>query len=500
MESSGRSVAHLGLVSRRPTSALRWLGLAACAALLAAGCSDAPEPTGTVVVQQSGSGSDTIPVPPEVSTFRITAHAADDATVYGPRDVARAAQVVLEHVPVGAVTLQIDYLAGSASQRDAVPIATFTTSINLEAGTVVTIVDPRLVDLRDPIESSFVTFGCNRLAQAQVSPSVPSSANVGQLVKDFAEIATPGKLEPEPRRVFFIGDLVTNLQPGTATLESQLAGWKELYASTPLARSPIDLIATTGNHELLMQVTAPDPSQSDEATESLQVPNPPTGEVFSALMADFIPAANGPTQAPPNLDHVERDESRLSFSFRDGSTLFVAVDTDTYEGGDQPSDTGLVPLVWLQEMISAANADPTIRDVLVLGHRPIDSPDPQNLPISPVDALPFYQILAAPGPGGQPTKVRGYFAAHAHLWNQGVPMTAPAGSTLRQVIVGNGGSTVAAVFNPPIGYYGYTFVGVTRAGAVVVKSFGRPIPTPYDSSDPQPESILRENLTLSPIP
>ena len=79
-------------------------------------------------------------------------------------------------------------------------------------------------------------------------------------------------------------------------------------------------------------------------------------------------------------------------------------------------------------------------------------------------------------------------------------MTAPAGSTLRQVIVGNGGSTVAAVFNPPIGYYGYTFVGVTRAGAVVVKSFGRPIPTPYDSSDPQPESILRENLTLSPIP
>src|SRR5262249_51646303 len=157
-------------------------------------------------------------------------------------------------------------------------------------------------------------------------------------------------------------------------------------------------------HELLQQVSVP-PSQDDEASETQQIPNPPTGEVFTSLMAAYIPGDNGPTTAPPNLDHVARNESQLSFSFLDGASLFVVVDTDTYEGGNLPSDTGLVPLNWLQEMLVAANADPSIHDVFVFGHRPIDSPDPQNAPINSADALPFFQILAAPGPNGRPTKV-----------------------------------------------------------------------------------------------
>lgn len=46
------------------------------------------------------------------------------------------------------------------------------------------------------------------------------------------------------------------------------------------------------------------------------------------------------------------------------------------------------------------------------------------------------------------------------------------------------------------GYYGYTVLGITRAGRVVLQSWGRPIPGPYDAPPSQPPSTLRTFMTL----
>src|SRR5262249_5539787 len=135
-----------------------------------------------------------------------------------------------------------------------------------------------------------------------------------------------------------------------------------------------------------------------------------------------------------------------------------------------------------------------VENIFVFGHRPVSSPDPSNEGITTLQALPFYHLLSASTPDGTPSKVRAYICAHAHLWDAGVPSTAPPGSTLVQIIAGNGGSPVPSPFASP--YYGYTVVGVTQAGAVTLESWGRPVPTPYAAPPPQPASTLREQSTV----
>jgi calcineurin-like phosphoesterase family protein len=459
----------------------------------------------TVVHSDLAGAQGARPVPPDVTRFRFTGYDAVGAALFGPEVVAKAVTVTLHDVPPDTVTLRIEYLTAN----DAV-VGAFRTSVNLSNGSA-TIVNPSFVDTTDPVVFSFVSFGCNRVSSNALATNLPSSANIGQLTQDFAEIVEPSISSPTPAYVFFTGDLVLNLDSGTSTLTSQLQGWKQLYESTPLGMSAVQLVTIAGNHEMLVEITVtptPKPTHTPKAGEferaegggakdsvKIEIPNPPTGAVFTSEMAAFIPAANGPTEAPPNLDHVQRDESMLSFSFQDGANVFILVNTDTYIGGDTPAVTGYVPLNWLQDQVSAANDNAAVENIFVFGHRPIDSPETSNLGITESQAVPFYEILTAPTTSGAPSKVRAYICAHAHLWQQGVPGNAPPGSTLPQVIAGNGGSELASEFQPPI-YYGYSVFGLTQGGSVTLENWGRPVPTPYAAPPPQPVSTLREQFTL----
>src|SRR5215472_824753 len=281
-----------------------------------------PADTGRVTVVHSQHARQ--PLPHDVTRFRFTGLDQSGTVVYGPHAVARASRVELERVPRDTVTLQIEYLGAG----DAAPVALFRTSIDVMQGHA-TIVDPAFVDPSDPVVFSFVSFGCNRVRSDELPSNSPSSANIGQLVQDFAEIVDPAHISPTPDYVFFTGDLVLNLVSGTATLASQLQGWISLYESTPLGTSAIPLVAVAGNHEMLVQITVtvtpgptPTPGGASVPPEDagngsevkIEIPNPPTGATFTSAMAPYIPAANGPTEAPPNLDHVQRDESMLSFS------------------------------------------------------------------------------------------------------------------------------------------------------------------------------------------
>jgi hypothetical protein len=500
-----------GTSLRRTTTTPHILVLAGLLLVAACGSDDhrssvptpTPSPaadTGSITVVHSPHARR--PLPDGVTRFRFSGWDLSGTLDYGPHEVARTDSVELDDVPRATTTLQIEYLTAA----DSAPVAIFRTSVDLTQGHAA-ITDPPFVDTSDDVVFSLVSFGCNRVASDALASNSPSSANVGQLVQDFAEIVDPAHLSPTPDYVFFTGDLVLNLASGTATLASQLEGWIALYESTPLGASSVPLVAVAGNHEMLLQITVtPGPTPTpggasvppEDATSGsgvkIEIPNPPTGATFTSEMAAYIPAANGPTEAPPNLDHVERNESMLSFTFRDGPNLFMVVNTDTYVGGDTEEATGLVPLNWIAQELAAANGDPTVENVFVFGHRPVSSPDASNAPIAPSQALAFYQLLAAPAADGQPTKVRAYICAHAHLWQQGVPTIAPPGSTLVQVIAGNGGSPTSSAFVSP--YYGYTVIAVTQSGAVTLESWGRPVPTPYAAPPPQPATTLREQLTI----
>lgn len=443
-----------------------FLGLAA-AFVLGVGCGGSASPAprtdltsgaSAVVVQQTSPD-------PAVTDLVLTLRNNEGQVVQGPQRQPAAPSVRFPGLPASAATLQLDYMEGG--QR----LARFAQPLTGVEGPELVLRDPAAVPDQDPVEFSFAFLGCNRVNNGDVKGvNSPSSANTGQLQQDFTEIPL---LQPKPSYVFFCGDLVLNEAAGTGPLTEQLQGWKALFATTPLAASSVKLVPLVGNHEMV------------EKTSAGEIPNPPTGAVWTSEMAPWIYGSDGPTMAPPNPDGVQRDESRLSYSFRDGSRVFVVVNTDTFVGGDQPTDSGHVPLNWLQAILTAAEADATVTDVYVFGHRPVQSPDPDNPGIVASEAWQFYALLA-----GAP-KVRGYFCAHAHLWQQGVPAGAPAGSTLQEVISGNGGSKAEKTFAKHNGFYGYTVIGSTRAGATVLQAFGRAIPAPYDAPPPQPPSTLR---------
>jgi len=380
------------------------------------------------------------------------------------------------------VTVQLDYFDASGTD-----VGTFSTSIDV--GTPTTIVDPPTVDPSDPVTTSVAYLGCNRVGDGAASENLPSTANVANLLQDFTEIPDPTQHVPVPSHVLFVGDLVVNHVTGTTTLESQLEGWKAVYESSALSTSSVALVTIAGNHEMLAKV--------DVGGQSVEVSNPPTGTVFTSMMAAFIPAGNGPTEAPPNPDGVARDESQLSFSFRDGNRMFVLLDTDTYIGDDSPDGIGYVPLNWLQEQLRQAQSDATIGHVFVFGHKPIVGQEGEGETIAPSQRAAFQSVLCDPSGRGEPTKVRGYFCAHAHYWDYDSLPCPSAPGMLNQVINGNGGTSVEnAFFEPPHGFFGYTILGVTRSGRVVLEAWGRPVTVPDDAPNQAP-ATLREHRTLA---
>lgn len=438
-------------------------------ALFLGGCSsddNAPlanqPPVSTRMLTLETSAAD---LPAGVTTFRFTGTNQAGQRVFGPITQARVNNLTLS-LPTDLSAVQIEGLTTPTGDL----LADYVTSLSY-GQTVLN--NPPFVRVGDERRETFVVLGCNRLDYGD-QQRTPSSANSAQLIADLQEI--PQRFNPRPSYIFFTGDLVM-AENHAPLLTQQLTDWTGLWNSISQG---IPLAPLTGNHEMLYY----DESIQDE------VPDPPCGAVWSSIMAPYIPASDGPTQAAPNLDHVQRDESKLSYTFRLGTTYFICLNTETWEGGLTPADVGLVPMNWLQQKLHAAEADPTVRDILVLGHKPVfvlgNLSDEDGL--NPTQALPFYTMLNAS------PKVRAYLCAHAHLWLYGVPTDVPAGSTLPQLVAGNAGSSIESSFAP--GYYGYTLIHRHNSGRITGESWGRPVPTPYYDQSPQPPSTIRERFTI----
>lgn len=449
---------------------------------LSAGCGSSRSEFVSVASPQTSTSRLVISAPlgarssAEVASFEVSLRDVSGSLVEAPRTFPSTSDIQLSVPPTTAV-LEIDYLASNAEVQ-----GRFVTVIDPDQSSDITIDSPAWVDAEslDPTVSRFAILGCNRLGFSELSDDNPSSANRAQLMADLSEIPA---VDPPISHFFFSGDLVTNLDPGTETLRTQLTAWLALFRSSPLAASSVALVPFTGNHEILL-------SLEDPATGVYtEFPNPAALPVWTSLMDTYLRGSNGPTPAAPNPDNVTDDQSRLSYTFQSGETLFVVLNTDTFI---DDTTLGDVPLNWLSDRLDEGESDPGLRQIFVMGHKPIVAPPGADEPPGPgsirsEEKSPFAGLLAGH------SKVRGYLCAHAHTWNYrnlegGTP----------QLIAGNGGSEVDPDFNATgRGYYGYTLISVHSSGTVHLESWGRPIPEPYNAAVIQSATSLREKRRLN---
>jgi len=346
----------------------------------------------------------------------------------------------------------------------------------------------------DPVVYSFIFLGCNRLDSAGIAATKSkSSASVIQLQQDFTEIAA---LRPAPRFVFFAGDIVNGLTAGTLDLQKQLPSWVELVTkNNPLNLEATRMVAFTGNHELLKKTG-----------RKLEVPNQPAWAYWVSVMSpgkssaktyDFIGGNNGPVNTGTNPDRVLNDESRFSYTFQHGEYLFMILNTDTQV--DATTD-GNVPLNWVAAQLRKAQANPAGQHIFVMGHKPIVSPDTDDVSIQPAQAAQLYALLNNPGGDGSPGKVRAYLSAHAHEWKYYPSLSLKNGAAgkIPQIVAGNAGSPPDKNWCGDDAYFGYTLVAVTRGGAITVQSFGRKIPVPYYRQVAAPTTARATHVIYSP--
>jgi len=340
-------------------------------------------------------------------------------------------------------------------------------------------------DAGKTIVLSFAVVGCNRIDPADYaaidasSQVPPSTANVEQLQRTFAEVA---QLAPKPKYFFLAGDIIMGYvnnqsDAGVATLDAQLSAWLALYNASPLASSGIAMIPIPGNHEVQSKI-------GSAKTAFLGAE-----QVWLQKMASFIPSGfhRGPAagatvlaDSGANPNALVTDQGRLTYSFDDGKTHFVIVDTDP---------TGFdwnVPVDWIASDVAAAKTAGA-KHVFALGHKPAYA-----FALNATDGLvagftrdAFWSTLEG-------AQAEAMIAAHNHVWWWSQPH---AGKTF-QVIAGNGGSrlegTVLAAdggLPPNTGkYYGFTVVNVWSDDTVTIDSHGRDLPT-GNYFDPAPASM-----------
>lgn len=405
-----------------------------------------------------------------------------------------AATSVTLNVTGNVTTLRLDYLDSGGTV-----LATFVESAkNLQQQDFSQgIIDPALVTLNrvqarvednpvvgDNVKFSFAFFGCNEAAipaddeEGQLNQAErDATANVAQLRQHLADIGT---LQPRPKYAFLCGDLVQKpTTRSTTELQKELTAWHKIRAHGPIVvdnngaeqtvTPPADGSVFSANLKI---VTVPGHHEMCYGEQDL--PNQAAGEVFTTQMAPYIRGNNGPKPGDQlddgglglPADNLARDESKLSYTFRDGDNFFMVVNTDTYVG-DGAGNAGHIPLRWIRKELKAAQLDAAVKHIFVFGHRPLESTN---------EPKRFYQLLNNPSAVSPEalnypdpnTKVRGYFCAHAHLMSSAQPD--PTG--VPQLVCGAGGSQPEPV-SDPYPWFGFGLVGVNQNDTVDSAFIGR---------------------------
>jgi hypothetical protein len=336
----------------------------------------------------------------------------------------------------------------------------------------------------DALATSFVYVGCNRLGKGDWDQaSNPSSANLAQLTRTFADVTA---LADRPEHFFFTGDLVLGLDPDVTVLAGQLDAWASVYTADPSGiATKVPVLPIVGNHEMLAK-------QKVNGTK-IELSNPGADAIWTSFLAGHgfgQYAGNGPTAAGANADALKDDQSKLTYSFDDAGVHYVLLNTDTWtstpDAATGSTQLGWIAMQWLTADLAAAQASSGVAHIVVLGHKPIVSPlglTSSDEIINPTFTVALESLL------DKTAKVRGYFSAHAHLWDA---QKLPGSRGVYQIVAGNGGSALETSWATP--FFGFTEVRFYESGKVGVIRHDRPVPVPYNQFPAAPATAQPEQI------
>jgi hypothetical protein len=240
--------------------------------------------------------------------------------------------------------------------------------------------------------------------------------------------------------------------------------------------------------------------------DKVEVPNKHAGPVWVEWLHDsrfdtFAKRANGPRKGHPDADQLADDQSELTYSFDVDGVHFVVINTDSLttviDPGTHEPYIGWIPYHWIERDVRAAQANPEVGAIFLLGHKPIRVPEAgEEDTIVNTRESPLAEKLRALLVAND--KVRAYLCAHEHAWDRS-PLD--GAGRVWQVIAGNAGSQLTASFRSGSPSFGFSRINVYSSGKVGLISYQRPAsrdkaryiagpPTPPPPALPQPEVIL----------
>lgn len=336
---------------------------------------------------------------------------------------------------------------------------------------------------------SFVFMGDNQIGEAgwiATHDTNPSSANIPQLRQNIIDSIA---LNPKPAFVVMAGDIVMNFAPDAGLiLTGQLTAWNQVFASIP-GSGDINFLPIIGNHE----------SNTYSIPLNAQYPV----STFATIFTDWVTssgydryAGNGPKPEGENPDKLVNDESKLTFSFNYSNTHFIVINTDTQTTEINPatnkSYTCWIPIHWVVNDIQNAQANPNISTIIVLTHRPINSPTGASDEIINTPQYPFGNMLLTAIQ--ESPKTRALLCSHLHAY---MYERLAAGNNQWEFISGNAGTTPLQSSSlcwsgEPWPCFGFLHVKVYSNGSIGITNYRRPVPPPPQ----QPY----EDTPVAPIP
>ena len=323
----------------------------------------------------------------------------------------------------------------------------------------------------------------------------PSSTNIPQLRQTLSDIK---HIKMNPAFTVFTGDLVMNMVDDQGqVLGAQLSAWQDLYESMvkPVA---MPLLPIPGNHEMDVY----------HVRRDAQAPSPYMYDVW----LDWISnngytgySGNGPRPTAENPDRLVRDERRMTFSFDLDGNHFVIINTETLSSVIDPSCglpyAGWIPIHWVEQDLAAAQSNPAVTAIIVIGHRPIEAPSYSRAqPGATILNSTMYPLATRLSEAlSKNQKVRAYICSHAHAWRA---FRLQQGKGVWQILAGNGGAPLDAGWKPEGGqYFGFSMLHIYKSGRITVLNYGRalpPLPQKFFEDHPvRPRAAtLRKQLQL----
>ncbi|BBP01745.1 metallophosphoesterase family protein [Sulfuriferula nivalis] len=321
----------------------------------------------------------------------------------------------------------------------------------------------------DPVVMSFATVGDSRAdpGDDQLSGQdhiwLQNTKALSRIVREIQD--------KKPQALFFNGDMIYGFNADDATLNRQYAFWRGMMAN--LMEMGTYVVPVPGNHEMQDKITEGGKSKAVTQVHKEVSWRNNMGDLimdvdrWKTITGNSINAFDvANTPAISSADHIQTNQSQLSFSFDYGDSHFVVINTDPV-GYD-----GHAPTNWLRDDLQKAKVR-GMKHEFVFGHKlAFTYYYKPGIKLAGLDQdaeqqKQFWQVIE----NADAT----YFCGHEHIFNISQP-TKSTGGKAWQVLVGSGGSPFAAKAgdskNPTDRMYAWAVVELHASGKVHLNAYG----------------------------